>query len=68
MKTIKVCKYCGSPRCGYDATVNVNTEEVNTYDSASCYDCGGDSNTLLVAVEVDDDFDLDEDTVKIEEK
>lgn len=65
MKKILVCKNCGSPRCYYDACVNVNTEEVNTYDSASCGDCGYDSNSLLIEVEVDDDFDLDAGTVKL---
>lgn len=62
MKTISVCKYCGSPRVRLDAVYDPNTKETFTFDHADCTDCGADSNTLTEDVEVPDDFDLETDT------
>ena len=61
MKTITVC-HCGSPRILRDAAVNVNTEEVSTYDAISCGDCSYDGRHYY-PVEVPDEFDVDTDTV-----
>lgn len=62
MKTITVC-HCGSPRIYRDAAVNVNTEDVSTYDAISCSDCGYDGRHYY-PVEVPDDFDVDAGNVK----
>ena len=62
MKTISVCKYCGSPRVRLDAVYDLNTKETFTYDHADCIDCGEGGNTLIRDVEVPDDFDLETDT------
>ena len=62
MKTISVCKYCGSPRVQIDASVDPNTKETFTYDHANCIDCWEGGNTLIRDVEVPDDFDLETDT------
>ena len=40
MKTISVCKYCGSPHVRLDAVYDPNTKETFTYDHADCIDCG----------------------------
>jgi hypothetical protein len=61
-RTITVCR-CGSPRVYRDAAVNVNTEEMSTYDSMSCSDCGYDGRHYR-EVEVDADFDESCDSVE----
>ena len=61
-RTITVCR-CGSPRVYRDAAMNVNTEEVNTYDSMSCSDCGYDGRHYR-EVEVSKDFDIEADSVE----
>lgn len=61
-RTITVCR-CGSPRVYRDAAMNVNTGEVSTYDSMSCSDCGYDGRHYR-EIEVDDNFDVDVDSVE----
>ena len=61
-RTITVCR-CGSPRVFQDAYVNVNTEEVSTYDSKFCGDCGYDGRHYR-EVEVPHDFDESSDSVE----
>lgn len=62
MKTITIC-HCGSPRIFRDAAVNVNTDDVSTYDAISCGDCSYDGRHYY-PVEVPDDFDVEAGTVK----
>lgn len=65
MRTIHVCKHCGSPRVSQDALAYMNTNEVLTYDDVHCHDCDGETSTT--EVEVRDDFDLDTDFYSWEE-
>lgn len=68
MKTIQVCKYCGSPRVFCDAYVNLNdASDVRTFDDARCMDCDCNSSYLTRVVEVPDNFDIDEDSFDFEE-
>ena len=55
MKTIEICKYCGSAHVMRDAFVHVNDEEdVRTYDATYCENCGEScSNEGTVTIEVD---------------
>ena len=66
MQTIQVCKYCGSPNVLRDAYYDINADEYHTYDNCVCEGCGKDSDYLLIAVEVPDDFDIYTDTVDLE--
>lgn len=63
-RMITVCK-CGSPRVYRDAAMNVNTEEVSTYDSMSCSDCGYDGRHYR-EVEVPAEFDVTTDMAAAE--
>ena len=61
MKTISVCRECGSPRVYNDAYVNANDPaDVSTYDNALCRGCG-DDDAWLVEVSVPDNFDIEDD-------
>ena len=66
MKTIAVCKYCGSARIFQDAILNINRNSFDTYDDQSCENCCADSHSLAITVEVPDDFDIDEDIFDLE--
>jgi hypothetical protein len=58
MKTINVCKYCGSPSVCFDAVIDANTEEVvNIYDSVYCGNCDAQAK-YCASAEVPDDFDM----------
>lgn len=67
MKTVFVCKYCGSARVFMDAIYNINERCYDAYDDQSCEYCGADSSDLLTRVEVPDNFDIREDRVDLEE-
>lgn len=60
MKTIQVCNFCGSPRVFRDAIFNINRGTYDTYDDESCEHCYVEGHNLTVAVEVPDDFDIDD--------
>lgn len=62
MKTISVCKYCGSPRVRLDAVYDPNTKETFTYATPIASTAGKGGNTPIRDVEVPDDFDLETDT------
>ena len=66
MKTIMVCKYCGSARVFQDAVYNINEDSYDTYDDQSCEYCGADSDTLTIEWEVPDDFNIREDCVELD--
>jgi hypothetical protein len=64
MKTISVCRYCGSPRVYCDAFVGINDEtDVHTYDHEECFDCEGETRTI--AATVPDDFDMESGRVDV---
>lgn len=49
---IKVCSYCKSSKCYYDAYVDVNDEEnVLLFDTIICDDCGHETSLI----EIEDD-------------
>lgn len=59
---IEVCKFCGSPAVNQDATYDINREEYYLHDNQMCGSCGMDGNYLTIEVEVDEDFNLMNDT------
>lgn len=59
MRTIHVCKACGSPRVYQDSFAAINSDEVLRYDYTHCMDCDGGAKTEKV--EVPDGFDIDVD-------
>ena len=67
MKTIKVCKYCGSARVFQDAIYNINEYSYDIYDDHICEYCGTYSHDLLTTVEVPDEFDIREDRVDLDD-
>lgn len=57
MKKIYAC-HCGSTNLWRDAAVAVNDgDQVTTYDSVSCSDCGYDGS-YYYQIEVPDDFEI----------
>jgi hypothetical protein len=64
VRKVWVCTACGSPRVSQDACVDVNSEEVSTYDDMTCQDCENEGNSVIREVEVPFDFDLATDTYK----
>lgn len=60
MKTIYVCRHCGSPRVFADAWASLNSDTVRTFDHTHCDDCEGPCFTKQV--KVSDEFCVESDT------
>ena len=60
MKTIYVCKTCGSPEVIEECAKRINEDdEIISYDLYCCEKCGREGTTILAAVEAPDDFDIE---------
>ena len=65
-KKVYVCSRCGSPELTQDASVRMNTEEVNIFDDVQCQCCGAEGHSVAMEVEVPEEFDVDDDIYDFE--